>query len=56
MGIGISSIQNLLSYSNIPSATKKIEDASLTEIIKSLLNWLKRKPRKIIRKIVVSLK
>ncbi len=48
--------QNPLSYSNIPSATKKIEDASLTEIIKSLLNWLKKKSRKIIRKIVVSLK
>ena len=45
-----------LSYTHIPSATINIEEARLTEIIKALLNWFKKKIRVMIRKIVMSLK
>ena len=45
-----------LAYAHIQSATLKIEQASLTQIIKALINWFKIKIKRIIRKILISLK
>lgn len=45
-----------LSYTHIPSATINVEEAPLTEIIKALLNWFKKKIRVTIRKIIMSFK
>ena len=45
-----------LSYSNIGSSTLKIENASLSQIIKALLNWFKKKTKIIIRKILMFIK
>ncbi len=48
--------QNPLSYCNLPSATQKIENASITEIIKSLLLWFRKKAKTLIRKTIMKLK
>ena len=45
-----------LSYSNISSSTIKIENASLTEIIKALMNWFTKKVKIVIRKTLMKIK
>ena len=48
--------QDPLSYLNIPSATKKIENASITEIIKALFTWIRKKIKTIVRKAIMKFK
>ena len=48
--------QNPLSYLNIPSATKKIENASIKEIIKALFAGIRKTIKTIIRKIIMKFK
>ncbi len=49
-------LKDTMSYTYIPSATSKLEDASLTTIIKALFQSLKKKTKKIIRILIMKSK
>ena len=49
-------LKETLSYNYIPSATVKINDASLVVIFRELYKWFKNKTKKIIRKVIMKVK